>query len=74
MSEEVEILPCPFCGHEKIRVMADKLKKGVFKGDQYTYGYCKVCGCHGPSAYSVGKDDEENYTRCIERWNERCAE
>mgnify|MGYP001616049123 CR=1 FL=1 len=70
MSELVP-LPCPFCGWENIRIVESPFDNGFFKDSLYTYCWCKVCGTRGPWAFNVEDADEENYHKCIVRWNER---
>lgn len=69
--EDIRILPCPFCGWEKIRIIEDEGKEGFFEGTKYTYCWCKVCGARGPWAYSVGYTSRLAVEKCIGRWNER---
>jgi len=69
--DEIEPLPCPFCGWEKIRIIEGPNDNGLLKDSLYTYCWCKVCGTRGPWAYNVEDTDEENYHKCILRWNER---
>lgn len=64
-------LPCPFCGHDNIRVYEDEKPKQPLKGSKYTYAHCAVCGTRGPWAYNVDDDEKESYRKCVIRWNER---
>ena len=66
-----EILPCPFCGWKKIRIIEDEGKEPPHKGSKFTFCWCKVCGTRGPWAYNVDLEDMEVVVSCIERWNER---
>ena len=69
--KELELLPCPFCGYEKIRILEEKTKKGCFKGYLYTFAWCRMCGTKGPWAWSVHDDLKVVVNECIDRWNER---
>ena len=68
---EIEPLPCPFCGHEKIRVNEEKKRKGALKGEKVAFAWCYPCGTRGPSAYVFTTPDDVKYREAIERWNER---
>ena len=68
---EIEPLPCPFCGWKNIRVIECPKEEGIFRDSLYTYAWCKPCGTRGPWAYNIDDDDETAYRKCVERWNER---
>jgi len=67
----VKALPCPFCAWENIRVNVSKRKSGPLKGSEFSFAWCRVCGCRGPAAYTLGESDETVFKNTIERWNER---
>lgn len=66
-----KMLPCPFCGWEKIRIFEEEKQEPPLQGSKYTYCYCRVCGTRGPWAYTVDENMKTVIKRCIERWNER---
>lgn len=67
------MLPCPFCGWEKIRIIENEItdENALMFGSKYNYCWCKVCGTRGPSAYSIGDTMHDDVKACIDRWNER---
>ena len=42
MSEDMKILPCPFCGNAEIK----------YHDDKTGYYHCETCGLRGPHAYN----------------------
>lgn len=60
---EIEYKPCPFCGHNDIRV--------IFTEDYYAYTKCNKCGASGPEQSVMEYDGPSMRTHVIEQWNKR---
>ena len=57
MSDEVNLLPCPFCGVDG----HPELHGSIARGGRYVR--CEVCGATGPAGYKQSK--------AIAAWNRR---
>lgn len=68
---EITPLPCPFCGHEKIRVLESTQGEARFEGGDYVYSWCHMCRSRGPLAYSVDDPCDVSHEWAVRRWNER---
>ena len=58
MSEELKLLPCPFCGGTNLRVCTGE------------YVHCPDCGTDGPFFICM-KGDEDHTAEAIAAWNRR---
>jgi Lar family restriction alleviation protein len=56
MSEELKLLPCPFCGSNELFY-------------ESTYVYCNNCNCLGPDVEY--DEDGVSKSELIEAWNRR---
>ncbi len=66
---EITPLPCPFCGHEKIRVLESNQGEARFEGGDYVYCWCSFCRMRGPLEYNVDYPEGFSYEWAVRKWN-----
>ena len=73
---EMNILPCPFCGNQKLMVESKHHGHHYYEGTHSATVRCSKCHARGPTAScKVTRDqmrvDEDTKQRAIELWNGR---
>lgn len=71
MSDEIKLLPCPFCDSTDVRIRIDNLKLATF-----AYGECRKCYATGGKAYChISRreyvDDDTLRMDAARKWNSR---
>nr|DAJ86808.1 MAG TPA: restriction alleviation protein [Bacteriophage sp.] len=67
VEKEIEILPCPFCGSEKVKPRHFYGQYAYTPSDDYVECYC--CGATG--GHVMDRDDGNHLEEAINKWNNR---
>lgn len=66
VEEEIELLPCPFCGSEDVEPVSIEGNWGYTSSKDYIK--CNICGAQG------GVVEDGELSDAIENWNMRAEE